>query len=395
MGTGRATTGKKRGGGGGSVSEAAALAKSKAGPEGVLTALSSIKPEELQHVMEEIETEMYSRAKRLRLEAEEHALSLQNAFHVELMKLPKSVRAMSLREFSEQYGEDIRSVMRLAVEEEASRALSQSHHKQQQRQQQQRRKKGLTGTVVKAAPPTAGRTSRSGAGGRAAGAAGAGAVSRSSEGGGGAGGGRMSTRSSSISSSSNTARNSSNSIRTSVNSGGGLVMTVMQTPMGVGGGRATRSGRGRVRGMGGVHQTPMMKFDPRLPTTPGIRAPRYGESVLSVNGSPLQVPLPVDAEAMEDEDTAAFTRAALGGGREGEGGGSGSPSLMIELPNGGGETVDIFKDPSALAHMDSQMKADVASKIERLQSGLAYVLQHIGGALLGGGGGGEGGGKSN
>ena len=38
--------------------------------------------------------------------------------------------------------------------------------------------------------------------------------------------------------------------------------------------------------------TPMMKFDPRLPTTPGIRAPRYGESILSVNGSPLQVPLP-------------------------------------------------------------------------------------------------------
>ena len=142
MGTGRAATGKKRGGGGGSVSEAAALAKSKAGPEGVLTALSSIKPEELQHVMEEIETEvglkeegrergcssgrsrwclnthpslpllpsllpnqMHTRAKRLRLEAEEHALSLQNAFHVELMKLPKSVRAMSLREFSEQYGE--------------------------------------------------------------------------------------------------------------------------------------------------------------------------------------------------------------------------------------------------------------------------------------------------
>jgi len=58
MGTGRAATGKKRGGGGGSVSEAAALAKSKAGPEGVLTSLSSIKPEELQHVMEEIETEV-------------------------------------------------------------------------------------------------------------------------------------------------------------------------------------------------------------------------------------------------------------------------------------------------------------------------------------------------
>ena len=123
----------------------------------------------------------------------------------------------------------------------------------------------------------------------------------------------MSTRNSSISSSSSSssssgmASNSNNSIRTSINSGGGLVMTVMQTPMGgggAGGGRATRSGRGRVRGMGGVNQTPMMtmRFDPRLPTTPGIRAPRYGESVLSVNGSPLQVPLPVDAGALEGRE---------------------------------------------------------------------------------------------
>lgn len=45
----------------------------------------------------------------------------------------------------------------------------------------------------------------------------------------------------------------------------------------------------------------MMKFDPRLPTTPGIRAPRYGESIMSVNGSPLQVPL------------AAITGASNGG----------------------------------------------------------------------------------
>lgn len=151
----------------------------------------------------------------------------------------------------------------------------------------------------------------------------------------------MSTRSSSISSSSNTARNSSNSIRTSVNSGGGLVMTVMQTPMGVGGGRATRSGRGRVRGMGGVHQTPMMKFDPRLPTTPGIRAPRYGESVLSVNGSPLQVPLPVDAEAMEGRE----------GGRErGREGGRGSGKKRIwRLP------LDIFCSYHHRIHIQSHI----------------------------------------
>lgn len=59
MGSGRAAAGsKKRGGGGGAVSEAAALAKSKAGAEGVLSGLSNLRPEELEAILEEIQTEV-------------------------------------------------------------------------------------------------------------------------------------------------------------------------------------------------------------------------------------------------------------------------------------------------------------------------------------------------
>ncbi|EWM26517.1 Cell division protein borealin [Nannochloropsis gaditana] len=293
MGSGRAVTGKKRGGGGGSVLEAATLAEGKVGAEGVLNSLSNIKPEELEHIMVEIEAEMNTRAKRLRVEAEEHALSLQNAFHVEMMKLPKSVRAMSLREFSDQYGEDIRTVMRLAVEEEASRALSQSHHKQQQRQQLRRNKGPVNGTVVKAAPRNRGRSSRIESGkevghGERRSTAGASSSHKPARHGVDGVPGRMTTRGSSLCG--DAGRGEGMGVRTSVNSSGGLVMTLMQTPM-EGGSRNTRSGR--VRGMAAQTPRMTMRFDPRLPMTPGIRAPRYGESVLSVNGSPLQVPLPV------------------------------------------------------------------------------------------------------
>ena len=52
-----------------------------------------------------------SRVKRLRLACEHHALSLRNAFHVELMRIPKGVRQMSLKAFSEQYGQ-VRACLR-------------------------------------------------------------------------------------------------------------------------------------------------------------------------------------------------------------------------------------------------------------------------------------------
>jgi hypothetical protein len=106
----------------------------------------------------------------MRMEAEAQVTSLQNAFHVELLKIPKSVRTMSLRDFSQQYGEvrgcqmgwprgwtspvehsfcpcghsqDIRNVMRSTVEEVTSRALRGA----------QLPASGATGTVVKAPRP--------------------------------------------------------------------------------------------------------------------------------------------------------------------------------------------------------------------------------------------------
>lgn len=56
----------------------------------------------------------------------------------------------------------------------------------------------------------------------------------------------------------------------------------------------------------------MMKFDPRLPTTPGIRAPRYGESIMSVNGSPLQVPLAALGVGGDGECAVVCARGARG-----------------------------------------------------------------------------------
>lgn len=41
--------------------------------------------------------------------------------------------------------------------------------------------------------------------------------------------------------------------------------------------------------------------------------------------------------------------------------------------------VDIFKNPAALADMDSEMKADVASKIERYKRGLHMFYSTLGG----------------
>lgn len=46
-----------------------------------------------------------ARCKRLQLEAESLVMSLRNSFQVELMKIPKSVRSMSLKEFCEHYGQ--------------------------------------------------------------------------------------------------------------------------------------------------------------------------------------------------------------------------------------------------------------------------------------------------
>jgi hypothetical protein len=46
-----------------------------------------------------------NRCKRLALEAESCVMSLRNTFHVELLRIPKSVRQMSLRAFCQQYGE--------------------------------------------------------------------------------------------------------------------------------------------------------------------------------------------------------------------------------------------------------------------------------------------------
>lgn len=70
---------------------------------------------------------------QLRSLAEGLAVSLENAFHVQLMKLPKKIRTLSMGEFCEKYAGDLqqvydeqlqRVVQDLAQEEDAAQALS-------------------------------------------------------------------------------------------------------------------------------------------------------------------------------------------------------------------------------------------------------------------------------
>jgi hypothetical protein len=69
-------------------------------------------------------------------------------------------------------------------------------------------------------------------------------------------------------------------------------------------------------------ETPLagVRLNPRLPDTPAARAPRHGESILSVNGSPL-------AMAASGKPKALVT-----GGADGRD----SPGLVLDLPELGG-----------------------------------------------------------
>jgi len=62
--------------------------------------------------------------------------------------------------------------------------------------------------------------------------------------------------------------------------------------------------------------TPLTKLNPRLPTTPAIRAARHGESILSINGSPLVV---------VGGGSSTLAKASLA---------SSEPSVTLELPEG-------------------------------------------------------------
>ncbi|CAM9894475.1 unnamed protein product, partial [Heterosigma akashiwo] len=66
--------------------------------------------------LEDIGNEVEIRCQKIRQEADVLSMSLKNAFHVEMVRIPKNIRSMSLKEFCETYGEDIATLLKISME---------------------------------------------------------------------------------------------------------------------------------------------------------------------------------------------------------------------------------------------------------------------------------------
>jgi Nbl1 / Borealin N terminal len=63
-----------------------------------------------------------ARCRLVREEMESQKLALRAKFSVEKLKLPKSIRQMPLKEFLEQFGEDVQAVLHTAIQSTAASA---------------------------------------------------------------------------------------------------------------------------------------------------------------------------------------------------------------------------------------------------------------------------------
>ncbi len=137
---------------------------------------------------------------------------------------------------------------------------------------------------------------------------------------------------------------------------GGKRKEVPSTP---GGARELRSACKAPR-YGGVGATPMKGCSGNdVPQTPAtVRAPRRGEMVLSVDGSPLaqQDQVLATVKKMKKEDAA---------------------SIALEMDTGDGTFLNIAA-PGAVEQMDEEMKETAKSKLKNLQDEVAALMAQLG-----------------
>ncbi|EGD78439.1 hypothetical protein PTSG_09134 [Salpingoeca rosetta] len=104
---------------------------------------------------------------------------------------------------------------------------------------------------------------------------------------------------------------------------------------------------------GGVLKYEELGFDPRLPKTPYVRQARNGESLLSINGSPVSI----------DTSCSRIRK----GGRD----------TIITLPLKGGKAVEInSENPDTLADMlQGKDRDEAVGELQRLQAQLSAMIQ--------------------
>jgi hypothetical protein len=72
-------------------------------------------PDIVDGLLQDIETQLEGRCLQIKKDVDFMATSIQQTFHLELIKLPNQVKTMTLRRFREEYGDSLEAVTRGAI----------------------------------------------------------------------------------------------------------------------------------------------------------------------------------------------------------------------------------------------------------------------------------------
>lgn len=81
-------------------------------------------PDIVDGLLQDIELQMEAKCSQIKKDTDFMATSVQQAFHLELIKLPTQVKQMTLKKFREEYGDSLEAVTRGAIGGKSSQVLS-------------------------------------------------------------------------------------------------------------------------------------------------------------------------------------------------------------------------------------------------------------------------------
>lgn len=81
-------------------------------------------PDIVDGLLQDIELQMEAKCSQIKKDIDFMATSVQQAFHIELIKLPNQVKQMTLRRFREEYGDSLEAVTRGAIGGKSNQILS-------------------------------------------------------------------------------------------------------------------------------------------------------------------------------------------------------------------------------------------------------------------------------
>jgi hypothetical protein len=81
-------------------------------------------PDIVDGLLQDIELQMEAKCSQIKKDIDFMATSVQQAFHIELIKLPNQVKQMTLRRFREEYGDSLEAVTRGAIGGKSNQTVS-------------------------------------------------------------------------------------------------------------------------------------------------------------------------------------------------------------------------------------------------------------------------------